>query len=284
MFVNSKKKKLMLNKIKKIKSISVKNNTKVSKINGTGLLKSIKFNKQNSKYNLIIICTGSRSDLVKKFFNDQLIESSYGEKSITMTLNHKSIRNNTVRQFFLNNEILALLPISNTKTSVIWSVKKNLYLKNNKVVKNKIKSYLKSFLEEIKFISSIEYRDLNFLIRKKYHQDRILLFGDALHVVHPFMGQGFNMTLRDLSCLQALLVNKMNLGLDIGSSDVLSEFTNKTKPRNFAYSLGINLIKNYFSLKNQPIKTLRNNIFKILNKNNSAKDFFYNIADKGFKF
>mgnify|MGYP001487388251 CR=1 FL=1 len=284
MLINAKIKKLMFKKIKKIKNISVKSNVKVSKINGTGLLKTVKINKQNSKYNLIIICTGNRSDLVKNFFNDQLIENSYNEKSITVTLKHKFIKNNTVRQFFFNNEIFALLPISNNKTSIVWSVKKNLYLNNNKMIKNKIKFYLKNFLQEIKFVSPIEYRDLSLLIRKKYYKDRILLFGDALHVVHPFVGQGFNMTLRDLSCLEKLLVNKMNLGLDIGSSDILSEFTNKTKPRNFIYSLGIDLIKNSFSLKNQPVKILRNDIFKLLNKNNLVKDFFYNIADKGFKF
>ena len=48
-------------------------------------------------------------------------------------------------------------------------------------------------------------KSLNFLIRNKYFEDRILLFGDSLHVVHPLTGQGFNMILRDLASLEKIL-------------------------------------------------------------------------------
>ena len=109
--------------------------------------------------------------------------------------------------------------------------------------------------------------------------DRILLFGDALHMLHPFVGQGFNMTLRDLESLEKILTQKINLGLDIGSSDILSEFSSEIKPRNFAFSIGIDFIKNSFSYKK-----LRDDILKILNKSNFAKDIFFNIANKGFRF
>ena len=134
-------------------------------------------------------------------------------------------------------------------------------------------------MKNITFVTNIEYKDLNFLIRNKYYLDRTLLFGDALHVMHPFVGQGFNMTLRDLACLEEILTKKINLGLDIGSSDILSEFSGQTKLRNFAFSIGIDLLKkSIFS------KKLRNDMLKILDKNNFAKDIFFNIADKGFKF
>ena len=147
------------------------------------------------------------------------------------------------------------------------------------LLKKKIKFYAKNYLKNITFVTNIEYKDLNFLIRNKYYLDRILLFGDALHVVHPFVGQGFNMTLRDLACLKEILTKKINLGLDIGSSDILSEFSSEIKPRNFAFSIGIDFLKNSFSYKK-----LRNDILKILNKSNFAKDIFFNIANKGFRF
>ena len=142
-----------------------------------------------------------------------------------------------------------------------------------------MKFYAKNYLKNITFVTNIEYKDLNFLIRNKYYLDRILLFGDALHVTHPFVGQGFNMTLRDLACLEEILTKKINLGLDIGSSDILSEFSGQTKLRNFAFSMSVDLLKkSIFS------KKLRNDILKILDKNNFAKDIVFNIADKGFRF
>ena len=279
MLENSKIMKLMMSKIQQIKSISVKNHKKVSSISTSGLLKSVKFNNNISKYNLVIICTGYNSSLIKNLFNDQVTENSYKESAITTILSHSSHKNNTVRQIFLENEILALLPISNTKTSIVWFVKNDVRKKNDLFLKKKIKLYAKNYLKNIKFATNIEYKGLNLLIRNKYYLDRTLLFGDALHVIHPFVGQGFNMTLKDLACLEKILTQKINLGLDIGSLDVLSEFSSETKPRNFAFSVGVDLLKNSFSYKK-----LRNSILMILNKSNFAKDIFFEIANKGFRF
>jgi len=279
MLENSKIMKLMMSKIQQIKSISVKNHKKVSSISTSGLLKSVKFNNNISKYNLVIICTGYNSSLIKNLFNDQVIKNSYKESAITTILSHSSHKNNTVRQIFLEKEILALLPISNTKTSIVWFVKNDVRKKNDLFLKKKIKLYAKNYLKNIKFVTNIEYKGLNLLIRNKYYLDRTLLFGDALHVIHPFVGQGFNMTLKDLACLEKILTQKINLGLDIGSLDVLSEFSSETKPRNFAFSVGVDLLKNSFSYKK-----LRNSILMILNKSNFAKDIFFEIANKGFRF
>ena len=279
MLENSKIKKLMMNKIEQIKSISVKNHKKVSSISTSGLLKSVKFNNNISKYNLVIICSGYNSNLIKNLFNDRIIENSYNESAITTILSHNSLKNNTARQIFLENEILALLPISNTKTSIVWFVKNDVRKKNDLFLKKKIKLYAKNYLKNIKFATNIEYKDLNLLIRTKYYLDRTLLFGDALHVIHPFVCQGFNMTLKDLACLEKILTQKINLGLDIGSFDVLSEFSSETKPRNFAFSIGVDILKNSFSYKK-----LRNNILTILNKSNFAKDIFFEIANKGLRF
>ena len=128
--------------------------------------------------------------------------------------------------------------------------------------------------------TNIEHYNLNLLIREKYYKDRVLLFGDALHRVHPFTGQGFNMILRDLANLENTLKNKIALGLDIGSEDVLSEFSQATKPRNLFYLLAIDFMKSFFSIQEKNFKSLRNKIITNLNKNNIAKDFFHGVVIK----
>ena len=146
-------------------------------------------------------------------------------------------------------------------------------------LKKKIKKYASNYVKNLKFVSILEKKDLNLMLRSKYYSDRTLLFGDALHIMHPFVGQSFNMTLRDLKCLEKIIGEKINLGLDIGSSDVLSEFSNKIKPRNFSFSLGSDLLKSALSFKKA-----RNDIFKILNKSNIAKSIVFDVANKGFRF
>ena len=283
MIENKKIMQTMIKKIKTNKNISVLKNNNISEINNSGSLKSVKLKKKFSKYNLVIICTGSNSDLIKKLFKNETIENSYKETSIVTILKHKSLKNKITRQIFLNDGILALLPTSNTQTSIVWSIKKNFKVKDDFFFKNKIKHYVSNYLKNVKFISKLEYKDLNFLVRKRYYKDRILLFGDALHVIHPFVGQGFNMTLRDLSSLERILKNKVNLGLDIGGIDILSEFSQEAKPRNFAFSMGVNLLKNSFSVKNENFKNARNQIIKKLNKHKFFKNFLFDIADKGLR-
>ena len=271
--------KFLTNKVKKIKSISIKKNKHIKEIRNSGLLKCVKFNNNISKYNLVIICSGYNSSLVRNLFNGQKIENSYREFAASAILDHNSLKNNISRQIFLDNSIFAMLPISKNKTSIVWSMKNYMKKKSTSFLKKKIKFYAANFLENIKFASAIEKRDLNLLIRNKYFLERTLLFGDALHLMHPFVGQSFNMTLRDLKCLEKILEEKINLGLDIGSYDVLSEFSNETKPRNFSFSIGSDLLKNALSFKKA-----RNGIFKILNNNDLVKNFVFDIADKGFRF
>ena len=284
MVQNSKLIKLMTNKIKNINCISVKKNGTVSKIFNSGLLKGVRLNNKDLKYNLVIICTGPHSELVKNVFKNRKIENSYNEDSITTTLSHSSLNNNIARQLFLNNEILALLPLSNKETSVVLSIKKDEKNQNLFYIKNKIKSYANNYLKNIKFKSEIQYKDLNFLIRKKIYKDRTLLFGDALHLIHPFAGQGFNMTIRDLKSLDEVLTEKINLGFDIGSYDILSKYSKKIKSRNFAFSIGLDFLKSSFSVKNEYFKSIRNNTIKKINSNGFIKSVFFDIANKGFRF
>ena len=284
MIENIKLIKFMIKKIKKIKNITLKKNEKIHKISNSGLLKEVRFKNKNSKYNLVILCTGYNSHIVKNIFNDQVIKNSYCESAITTIINHDSLNNNTARQIFLDKEILALLPISNNKTSIVWTVNKSIYKKDDNFLKSKIKSYGQNFLKNIKFTSSIERNDLNLLIRKKYFKERTLLLGDALHKVHPLTGQGFNMTLRDLASLENILRKKIELGLDLGNHDVLLEFSKEIKPRNLLYMLGIDFIKSFFSINEENFKNLRNKLLKNLNKNNTTNEIFLNLADKGFEF
>jgi len=279
----------LVKKIKKEKLITLKLNEEILDIANSGLLKNVKFkSKKIEKYNLVILCSGANSNLSKKIFNDDIYEKAYKEIALTVLLKHKHIQNKTARQIFFDNSILALLPISNTKTSIVWSLKES-YFKRNKLKKNlflkkKILIYANNFYKQTKIVSKFEFKDLSLVIRKNYYQDRILLFGDALHVVHPLVGQGFNMILRDLFNLEKILKKKINLGLDIGSSDVLYEFSNEIKSKNFLYSVGIDFIRKFFTIENKSFKKIRNKLITRINKEKIIKDFFFTLANKGFKF
>ena len=280
--------KLIKKSISKNKSINCNIEKKFFSISNSDFLRSVKIKKKNSKYNLIIVCAENLITNENDLFKNKLTFRPYNEYAITTIIKHQSIKNNTARQLFIGDEVLALLPISKNETSIVWSVKKNVIEskveKNNLFIKNKIKHYTNTFFKKIKSFSNIELNDLNFCVRSKYYKDRILLFGDILHKVHPLTGQGFNMVLRDILNLEKILKNKIDLGLDIGSSEILEEFSKKAKPINLTYSFGIDFLRNCFSNENKSINKIRNKIIQNLNKNVLVKEAFYKIANIGSKF
>ena len=87
------------------------------------------------------------------------------------------------------------------------------------------------------------------------------------------------MTLRDLASLKIILKKRIGLGMDIGSSDILSEFSNEVRPRNFMFSASVNVLKNSISYNR-----IRDKLFKILNRSDITKNLFLKIANEGFKF
>ena len=139
----------------------------------------------------------------------------------------------------------------------------------------------KCFYKNTRISSKVESHNLNSHLGDKCFKERVLVFGDALYSVHPLVGQGFNMILRDIQKLDEIVKQKIALGLDLGSSLILSEFNNNTRANNFVYSTGIKIIKKIFTTNNVIFKNLRNYSTLKLNKNRNFKNFFINLADKG---
>ena len=276
----------MKQKIKKDKKINILSNIDVKKI---FLNKGLKFLKTNHKkflkYNLVIICTGSSSAITKNFLGNKYSQHSYNEVSAVTVIKHKFVKNNIARQYFLAEGPLALLPISNTQTSIVWSIKKNFLSKikinNDLSLKKKLNNIIKKVYSNIEFMPKFEYNNLNFHISHKYFNNRELILGDALHSIHPIVGQGFNMIIRDIIKLEEVIKKQINLGLDVGDTLALSKFTDNTKPNNFIYSAGTEIIKKLFSNNNIPFKVIRNSFLRSINDNQKVKNFFIKVADEG---
>ena len=172
---------------------------------------------------------------------------------------------------------MAFLPLSQTKTSIVYSVEKKYRLEYNDI-KNLILKFNKVY--RIKKLDELEKLDLKFSFSRNFFYKNILCFGDAMHRIHPLAGQGFNMTLRDIKILNKLIDDKINYGLEINQS-LLIDFKNKIQHFDYIYVTGINIINEFFILDNKLNSKISKNLFKILNKNKIFKEYSTIFADKG---
>ena len=238
----------------------------------------ISFNKNLSflkKYDLIIN-TDYSNIITKKYFSKRMVKK-YECFAFTAIIKHHDIVNDIATQIFTKRGPLAFLPISNNETSVVYSIHDT---KNKK--KNKIEDLIKYYNFKYKIISiqkldSFELKSFNL---RSYYHNNILAFGDLLHRIHPLAGQGFNMTLRDISNLVNIIKNKRSLGLPIDSL-VNKEFEESTKHKNYIFSNGIDLVYEFFNFERKINTNVLSKSVKIIAKNPYINKLLINFADKG---
>ena len=228
------------------------------------------------EYDLIINCD-SDNFLAKKHFIKK-INKDYYNLAYTTIISHKKIDNNTATQVFTKQGPIAFLPISNTETSVVYSIDiKNKKFEDSDVVDLINKNNPKYAIIKIPKLNNFKLISSN--LRNYYHKN-ILAFGDMLHRVHPLAGQGFNMTIRDLRVLSQIIDEKIELGIQLDSS-ILDEFEKKTKDKNLVFSKAIGLIYEIFNLDKNVKNKNFSKILKTIGKNKNFNDYFVKLADLG---
>ena len=232
----------------------------------------------NNSYNLIIN-TDVNHIFMNKFFNKKIIKKYYSF-AYTTIITHKKIDNNVASQIFTKQGPLAFLPISNSETSIVYSIynSKRIDIEN---IKNLI--YKHNFKYEIINIKEIKSFELKSLSLRSYYYKNILAFGDLLHQIHPLAGQGFNMTIRDIRVLIKVIIKRLNLGLDLDASTNI-EFEKKIKHKNFIFENGIDFIYEFFNVERKFKNNILSKSVQLIGRNPSLNKLFTKIADEGILF
>ena len=166
------------------------------------------------------------------------------------------------------------MPISEKKTSIVYSIrgKKKIDLKN--IVKRYNSKY-----KIIKFdkVSSFKLELSNL---RSYRSYNILSFGDSLHKLHPLAGQGYNMTIRDIQIILRLIKKRIELGLELNES-IFIDFEKNMKHKNFLFSSGIDFIYEFFNFESKVNTKILSQSVKLLGENKFVNRIFSKFADKG---
>jgi len=259
---NNQLQKLLFDKLKRSKFIKFKKNLNVKK----------------NHYNLVI-SSDPTHPIIKKYFSRK-IEKNYNSFAYTTTIIHEKIKNNTAYQNFTKNGPIAFLPISDSETSIVYSLK-SLDKKNNLEMNSLVKKY--NPIYSIKKINSWSSFTLKSSSLRNYYKDNILAFGDLLHKIHPLAGQGFNMSLRDIKLLSELIDKKINLGLDLDET-ICSEFQKESQSQNFIFLSGIDWVYELFNIDSKINSNLLKKSINIIGNNKVVNMFLQKFADSGIRY
>jgi 2-octaprenyl-6-methoxyphenol hydroxylase len=98
---------------------------------------------------------------------------------------------------------------------------------------------------------------LSLMQAESYAARRLVLVGEAAHVIHPIAGQGLNIGIRGIAALAELIVDARRLGLDIGDDTVLEQYQRCRRSDALLLAAVTDGLNRLFSNTVEPVRLVR---------------------------
>ncbi|AVF35708.1 2-octaprenyl-6-methoxyphenyl hydroxylase [Rahnella sikkimica] len=182
---------------------------------------------------LLVAADGSHSSLAKACSISWQRED-YGQIAVIANIATSEPHNGRAFERFTQNGPLALLPMSDGRSSLVWCHPREAREEIDHWSEAKFLSELqKAFgwrLGTMKQAGKRFSYPLQLQKANSHISHRLALVGNAAQTLHPIAGQGFNLGLRDVMTLAETLAGAAGQGNDVGSYRVLCDYQNRRQP------------------------------------------------------
>lgn len=174
---------------------------------------------------------------------------AYGQHGLVAYVGTGQPHEDTAWQRFLPGGPLAFLPFGDGRCSIVWSLPEAEAARLVAVDEGQFMRELeRAFDGRLGAITSVSARasfPLRRQLARRYVEGRVVLAGDAAHAVHPLAGQGVNLGLRDVACLQRLVESAGTR--DIGAAHRLVRYQRERRSDNVLSAWAFDGINRVFS-------------------------------------
>lgn len=231
----------------------------------------------------LVIAADGRPSKVRETAGIKTYSWSYHQTAIVCNIRHEKSHQGIALERFLPAGPFASLPMHDPYlSSLVWTEKDALaplYLAmEEEEFLFEIQKRLGSCWGNISLASARFNYPLSLIHAKQYTAERLALAGDAAHGIHPIAGQGFNLGIRDIEVLADLLIYQHELGLDVGTPDVLAQYARSRHWDNFSMVAVTDGLNRLFSNSILPFKVSRRLGLGAVNKTLPLKRFFMKQA------
>jgi 2-octaprenylphenol hydroxylase len=152
----------------------------------------------------------------------------YGQRAVVAHLSSERPHADTARQRFLDTGPLALLPLADGRSSLVWSTlperAQELTQCPEEEFSDRVSDASGGVLGRLEPATARASFPLRLLHARRYAAERVALVGDAAHTVHPLAGQGINLAFLDAAALVDVLGQALAEGDDPGEHSVLRRY------------------------------------------------------------
>ncbi|MDG2340826.1 MAG: UbiH/UbiF/VisC/COQ6 family ubiquinone biosynthesis hydroxylase [Paracoccaceae bacterium] len=152
----------------------------------------------------------------------------YGQTALVTAIKHELPHNGVAHQFFMPPGPLAILPLPNDCSSIVWSEPDAramaIQALDDEAYLAALRPRFGNFLGEISLTGNRFTYPLNLTLANSFIGERMALIGDAAHGMHPIAGQGLNAGLRDVGALAEVISDAARRGEDFAGPLVLKRY------------------------------------------------------------
>lgn len=185
----------------------------------------------------------------------------YAQRAVVAHVVTELPHQHTAWQRFLRGGPLALLPLADGRSSIVWSLPAD-------AAQHMLALDDRAFLDALGVASDFRLGRilastpraafaLKLQLARSYQAPRMVLLGDAAHAVHPLAGQGVNLGLRDVVELRDTLLAARHSGRDIGAAHVLRRYARRRRSADTLDALSFDALARVYAWKSLPLVAAR---------------------------
>ncbi len=208
--------------------------------------------------------------------------AAYGETAIVATVATAKPHQATAWQRFMHDGTLALLPLADGTSSIVWSADDGLAARLARLDAAALARELDRASDLALGATRLVSERLTFPLRRlralRYVAQRVALIGDAAHVVHPLAGQGVNLGLLDAAVLAELVLAGAAVREDPGALSVLRAYERWRKSEVAIMGAAIDAFDRLLAHGAGPVARLAQRGLSVVNHSQELRRFFIHRA------
>lgn len=185
----------------------------------------------------------------------------YGQQGVVANFTAARSHGGIARQWFLDDGVLALLPLPGDAVSMVWSTSdshaEQLRALDGDGLAQAVAQASAHCLGELRIVGAVNAFPLRRLHADALIGPRLALVGDAAHNVHPLAGQGLNLGFADAEALAAVLRGR-GAERDCGTRALLRRYERSRKEDILAMEYVTDGLHTLFGSRLPGIPVLRN--------------------------
>lgn len=189
-----------------------------------------------------------------------LVSRDYQHSALVCNVKTSELHEQTARQIFAPESILAFLPLKDENLcSIVWSLPPTQAQMLAECAESEFEKALNIAFDNRLGLCHLQSSRAIYPLVARYARDfarpRLALIGDAAHTIHPLAGLGVNLGFADAQGLAKEIQKHLQLGNDIGEYRHLRDFERMRKVEAIKLLAAMDGIKHIFA-GNNPLKKL----------------------------